>query len=318
MTIHVEKCHIGIDVSKARLDVFMLPAKKYVQFENNKSGIGKLIKQLKLMPDAHVVMESTGGYEKLVAQCIAKENICVAVINPRQIRDFGKALGRLAKTDQLDAQVIASFAEKMQPKANVTCDESQQKIADYNVRRRQLVEMIVMEKNRLDKSSSEMKKSVHHMIHLLEEELKKIKELLEVAIRSDDDYSRKDELLQTIKGVGKTVSAGIIADLPELGKLSSKQISALVGLAPLNRDSGTMRGKRIIWGGRASVRNIMYMATLVAIRYNTKITVFYERLCATGKKKKVAIIACMHKLLIIMNAMIKANQPWRHEAIEVR
>ncbi len=153
---------------------------------------------------------------------------------------------------------------------------------------------------------------------LLEEELKKIKELLEVAIRSDDDYSRKDKLLQTIKGVGKTVSAGIIADLPELGKLSSKQISALVGLAPLNRDSGTMRGKRIIWGGRASVRNIMYMATLVAIRYNTKITVFYERLCATGKKKKVAIIACMHKLLIIMNAMIKANQPWRHEAIEVR
>lgn len=310
MTVQNDKCYIGIDVSKKTLDVFMLPLKEFMQFENNAAGIRKLLKKLSAFCDPSVVMESTGGYEKPVAQALAKGNISTAVINPRQIRDFAKALGRLAKTDRIDAEVIAIFAEKMQPRANVTCDENQQKLADYNARRRQLIDMITMEKNRLDKISKEMKKSILRIIKLLQAELEKINDYLEKTIQSDSKYTRRDELLQTIKGVGCVVAAGLIADLPELGNLSGKQITALAGLAPLNRDSGTLRGKRAIWGGRASVRRTLYMATLVAMRHNAKIKVFYDRLCAAGKQKKVAIIACMHKLLIIMNAMVKANQPW--------
>jgi transposase len=314
MNVQNEKCYIGIDVSKAMLDVFILPKKKYIQVENNVKGIKKLIKELSSLSDSLVVMESTGGYEKGVAEALAKEDISVAIINPRQIRDFAKALGKLAKTDHIDAEVLALFAEKIQPNKNVIFDKNQQKLAEYNARRRQLVDMITMEKNRLDKVSKEMKKSIQLIIKLLEKELERINKLLEKSIQYDDEYARRDQLLQSIKGVGSVVSASVIADLPELGSLTAKQISALVGLAPLNRDSGRMRGKRTIWGGRGSVRRILYMATLVAMRFNTKIKVFYERLCMAGKLKKVAITACMHKLLIIMNAMIKNNQPWRVEA----
>jgi len=314
MTIQNEKCYIGIDISKAMLDVFISSNNIYLQLENNTAGIRKLIKKLKLFPDCLVVMESTGGYEKPVAQALAKENISIAVINPRQIRDFAKALGKLAKTDRIDAKVIAIFAEKMQPKTNVPFDKNQEKLTEYNTRRRQLVDMITMEKNRLDKVSKEIKKSIQSIIKLLEKELEKMNESIKKYIQSNDLYARKDELLQTIKGVGSIVSAGIIADLPELGNFNTKEISALAGLAPLNRDSGTLRGKRVIWGGRATVRRTLYMATLVAIRFNIKIKIFYDRLCAVGKPKKVAITACMHKLLVIMNAMIKSNQPWRIEA----
>lgn len=314
MTMQEKKCYIGIDVSKTVLDVFFMTSKAYVQFENNKTGIQKLIKKLKQFSDSLVVMESTGGYEKSVAQAVAKENISVAIVNPRQIRDFAKALGRLAKTDRIDAEVIAIFAEKIQPKENVACNENQQKLAENSARRRQLIDMITMEKNRLDKASKEMKKSIQHVIKLLQKELEKINQSLEKYIQNDSEYTRKDNLLKTIKGIGSVVSAGIIADLPELGKLSAKEVSALAGLAPLNRDSGSLRGKRTIWGGRASIRRTLYMGTLVATRHNTKIKKFYQRLCAAGKLKKVAITACMHKLLIIMNAMIKNDQPWRVEA----
>lgn len=314
MTIQNEKYYIGIDVSKAILDVFILPKSKHLRVENNVTGIKKLIKEFSLHPESLIVMESTGGYEKEVAQALAKEGFSVAIINPRQIRDFAKALGKLAKTDRIDATVISMFAEKISPKANVNCDENQQKLAEYNARRSQLVDIITMEKNRLDKASKEMKKSIRHIIKLLEKELQKINEFLAKTIQSNNEYARRDGLLQTIKGVGPIVSVAVIADLPELGSLSGKEISALAGLAPLNRDSGTMRGKRTIWGGRASVRRILYMATLTAMRFNAKIKVFYDRLCAAGKPKKVAITACMHKLLIIMNAMIKNDQPWRIES----
>lgn len=314
MTIQNEKCYIGIDVSKAILDVFVLSKKRYLQFENTVKGIQQLIKKVQSFAPAFIVMESTGGYERPVAQALSKENISVAVVNPRQIRDFAKALGKLAKTDRIDAKVIAIFAEKIQPKVNVTCDENQQKLAEYNARRRQLIDMMTMEKNRLDKASKDMKKSIQHIIKSLQKELEKINLSLKKRIQCHSEYTRRDTLLQTIKGVGAVVAAGVIADLPELGSLSAKEISALAGLAPLNRDSGTLRGKRTIWGGRASVRRTLYMATLVATKHNATIKAFYERLCAAGKLKKVAITACMHKLLIIMNAMIKNNQPWRIEA----
>jgi transposase len=311
MTIQSEKYYGGIDVSKAILDVFILPLKQSIQVTNDSKGIEKLIKKLHSWSNISIVMEATGGYEKAIAQSLAKADFAVAVINPRPIRDFAKALGKLAKTDKMDAQVIALFAEKIQPKANVMCDENQQKLTESNARRRQLVDMIGMEKNRLDKASPELKKSIQRILKALEKELKTLNSLLAKMIQQNTSYAKKNELLQSIKGVGAVVAAGLLAELPELGQLGAKQITALAGLAPYNRDSGTLRGIRTIWGGRASVRSALYMATLVATRHNHQIKDFYERLCNAGKKKKVAITACMHKLLIIMNAMIKNNQPWR-------
>lgn len=312
MIVQDKKCYIGIDVSKAILDVFVLPLSKHFQFKNDLKGIQKLAgKFLKLFPKAIIVMEATGGYEKPLAQSLTKSEFPVSVVNPRQIRDFARALGKLAKTDNIDAHVIAIFAEKMQPKANVVCDKNQQILSENNARRRQLVDMITMEKNRLDKASNSQEKSIKRVLKTLEKELEVVNKSQELAIQKDPRYAQKNKLLQSIKGIGPVVAAGIISDLPELGCVTAKEIAALAGVAPYNRDSGNLRGKRAIWGGRASVRCILYMATLVATRYNAQIKAFYQRLCNAGKLKKVAIIACMRKLLIIMNAMIKNNQTWR-------
>ena len=315
MTVQNEKSYIGIDVSKAILDVYILPDEKHMQFKNDPKEVQKLVKKLSLFSQASIVMEATGGYEKLVAQSLQKMGLSISVVNPRSIRDFAKALGKLAKTDRIDAQVIALFAEKMQPQESVAYNENQQKLAALYARRRQIIDMLTMEKNRLDKASNELKKSIKRIIKALEKELQSINEALEKCIQNDTDYAQKNKLLKSIKGVGSVVAAGIIADLPELGSVSAKQISALAGLAPYNRDSGTLRGKRTIWGGRASVRTALYMATLVATRRNPQIKCFYERLCNAGKMKKVAITACMHKLLVIMNAMIKHNESWRAATI---
>lgn len=311
MKIQDGKCYIGIDVSKAVLDVYILPSKTYIQFKNDTKEIKKLSDKLKSFPQVSIVMEATGGYEKPAAQALQNMGFSISVVNPRHIRDFAKALGKLAKTDRIDAEIIALFAEKMQPRPNAKYDENQQKLAELNARRRQIIEMIVMEKNRLDKVSSVSKKSIQRIINALEKELQAINKILEKAILDDTEYSQKNTLLKSIRGVGSVVAAGIIADLPELGTLNAKQITALVGLAPYNRDSGTLRGKRTIWGGRACVRSMLYMATLVATRHNVQIKNFYERLCKAGKMKKVAIIACMRKLLTIMNAMIKNGELWR-------
>ncbi len=310
MLVNQEKCYIGIDVSKINLDVCSLPAKTYSQFENNQTGIKKLIKSLKNQNVSGIVMEATGGYEKLVAKTLAEANFSVSVINPRQVRDFARALGRLAKTDRIDALSIALYAEKIQPEMNVDYREDTQSIADYEVRRRQLVDMITQEKNRRDKAGKPIKKSIERIIKALEDELKDVTKHLEEAISNDSVASVKASLLRTIKGVGPATAASLIAHMPELGRLNSKKISALAGLAPLNRDSGNMRGKRIIWGGRSAIRSSLYMAALVCVKHNEKIKEFYERLCASGKKKKVALVACMHKLLIIMNAMVRNNCSW--------
>lgn len=311
MTVQDEKCYIGMDVSKDSLDVYILPFNKHLQFKNNSTGFQKLIEKLQAFPAACIVMEATGGYEKPAAQALARAELFVAVINPRQIRDFAKALGKLAKTDKIDAQIIALFAEKIQPQANVMHSETQQNLAELNARRRQLIDMITMEKNRLDKVSTKLKKSINRIIKALEKELKDIETSSQKLIASDSQLTQKCQLLQTLKGVGKVVAPGLLATLPELGTLNHKAITSLTGLAPFCRDSGTLRGKRTIWGGRASVRCLLYMAALVAIRHNPQIKSFYERLCNKGKEKKVAIVACMRKLLIIMNAMIKNNQPWQ-------
>jgi len=313
--IEEEKSYIGIDISKALLDVYVLPCKKYMRFQNNSTGIRKMREKLKLFSNVSIVMEATGGYEKAVAQSLQMGGWSVSIVNPRPIRDFAKSLGKLAKTDRIDAEIIALFAEKIQPKETIVYNENQQQITELNARRRQIIDMITMEKNRLDKASDELKKSIQRIIKALEKELQAINEALEKSIQNDTDCAGKNRLLKSIKGVGSIVAAGMIADLPELGNVNAKQISALAGLAPYNRDSGTWRGKRTIWGGRASVRTMLYMATLVAIRHNPQIKCFYERLCSVGKLKKVAITACMHKLLIIMNAMIKHGELWRMAAI---
>lgn len=311
MTSQSYKSYIGIDVSKHTLDIFISSSKENSQFQNNLAGIRKLIKKMSALPAPLVVIEATGGYEKSLAHALADNTIPLAVVNPRQIRDFAKALGKLAKTDRIDAQVIATFAQKMQPRETILYNEDQQQLAELHARRRQLIDMIGMEKNRLDKAGSTAKKSIKHIIGLLEKELNKIDSALAKNIQSNEQYAKKSALLTTIKGVGAVVAAGILADLPELGTLDRKKISALAGLAPFNRDSGTLRGKRMIGGGRATVRRTLYMAALVAVRHNDVLKTFYVRLCNAGKKKKVALVACMHKLLMIMNAMIKNNQPWR-------
>jgi len=303
--------YVGIDVSKNALDIFILPINKHMQFVNNPKDLQKIVKKLLLFPNALIVMESTGGYERPIAQALAKASLSVAVLNPRQIRDFGKALGILAKTDKIDAQLIALFAEKIKPVGNIICNETNQKISAINARRRQLIEMIMAEKHRLDKVPSSMQKSIGRIIKALEKELDVINAMLRDIIATNAEYDRKNKLLQSIKGVGAIVAANFISDLPELGQLESKQIAALVGVAPYNCDSGSFRGKRAIWGGRAHVRGALYMAALVAIQHNTQIKIFYDRLVNNGKNKKVALIACMRKLLTIMNAMLKYKKQWK-------
>jgi len=312
MIVQDQKSYIGIDVSKNILDVYILPTSKYMQFKNDVKGIKKLMTKVKLLSPAAVVMEATGGYERKVASSLTQDKIPVSIVNPRQIRAFAKALGKLAKTDQIDAKTIALFAQNIKPNSYGSPSEEQQNLSQNTARRRQLIDMITMEKNRLHQvASHDLKKSIKRILKALEKELDHINEKIEKEIQHNSQLIRKKDLLESIKGVGSVISATIIADLPELGSVSAKQISALVGVAPYNCDSGTLQGKRAIWGGRMPVRNALYMATLVAMRFNARIKAFYQKLCNAGKLKKVAMVACMRKLLIIMNTMIKNNEPWR-------
>ena len=310
MNVKNEKCYVGIDVSKQCLDVYILPSKKYMRFENNLKDIKKLINKVKLFSDVLVAMQANGGYEHRVAQALTKAGLPTAVLNPSRARDFAKSLGKLAKTDRIDAECIALFAQNTQPSANITCNEELQNLSDANIRRSQLLGLLGMENNRLEQARGTSKKSIQRIIKALEKELKTIDEDLKKQIDENQEYKATSELLQSIKGVGVVTATEIIAGLPELGNLGKKQITALVGLAPYNKDSGMMRGKRMIRGGRSALRKALYMATLVATRYNDQIKTFYQRLCAS-KPKKVALVACMHKLLIIMNAMVKNKEPWR-------
>lgn len=310
-----EKVYIGIDVSKHVLDVYIVPHCKYMQFKNESGDIKKMVKKFALFPESLIVMESTGGYENALAYGASQAGLKVCRTNPRQIRDFGKALGKLAKTDKIDSEIIALYASKIEPKPNVVYNEEQIKLSDNAARRKQLIDMITMEKNRLDKASSEQKKSINRILKALEKELKAINTTQEQLIESSSEFSEKKKILTSVKGIGDVTAANLISELPELGALGSKQIAALAGLSPFNRDSGTLKGKRTIWGGRASVRNALYMSTLVAVKHNPQIKVFYERLCNAGKTKMTALIACMRKLLIILNAMIKNKQCWEYPSL---
>ncbi len=301
---------IGIDVSKRCLDVCVRPSMQQFQETNTKKGIVALVKRVREIEPALVVLEATAGMEAMVAAALAAEHVSVAVVNPRQVRSFARATGKLAKTDSIDASVLAHFAEAVRPQVRPLPDTQAKELSELVGRRRQLVEMIVAEKARLAGICGVALDDIKAHIAWLEKRLKRLDGELASAVASSPIWQAKSELLKSVPGVGDVLSLTLIAGLPELGTLSGKQIANLVGVAPINRDSGSMRGRQSIWGGRAQVRCVLYMATLVAVRHNPIIKTFYERLRALGKPPKVALTACMRKLLVILNAIAKAKQPW--------
>lgn len=305
------KVFVGIDVSKAQLDLGAIPDSMKLTVANNKSGISTLVKHLQKVKPTLVVVEATGGYELSAVSTLADASLPVAVVNPRQVRDFAKATGKLAKTDTLDANVLAQFAKVIKPKIRPLPDDAAKKLKALMTRRRQVIEMIVAEKNRFGSASYNIQPEIKAHINWLENRLKKIDDDLNKAIKNSPIWQEKVNLLKSVPGIGDVVSSTLIADLPELGTLNRKEIAALVGVAPYCRDSGTLRGRRAVWGGRASVRSTLYMSTLVAVRYNPIIKEFYDRLIGIGKAKKVALVACMRKLLVILNTIVKNQTPWQ-------
>ncbi len=302
----------GIDVSKATLDV-ALSSGEVMQFGNDAGGIEELGKRLTAAAAELVVMEATGGYETAVATALVGAGFRVAVVNPRQVRDFAKASGRLAKNDRIDAQVIAEFGQAIEPEIVRLPDEDAREIGALLVRRRQLVAMRVQEVNRLGLMQGAMRKSIKAHIEWLQKEIDKLDIDITAGLRSSPAWRAKDELLRSFKGVGPVTSSTLIIELPELGQLDRREIAALVGLAPFNRDSGVMRGRRSIYGGRSHVRTKLYMAATTAIRSNPVIRSFYEQLKSRGKPHKVAMVACMRKMLTILNAMVRQSTPWTPE-----
>jgi len=308
----MKEVYAGIDVSRDFLDVMVLPTQEKRRYANDEVGVSQLVVRLKKLSPVLIVLEPTGGLEAMVAAALAAEGIKVAVVNARQVRDYARATGKLAKTDKLDAQVMAEFASAVKPQTRQLRDEETEEIKAVVSRRRQLLEMLTAEKNRMAIARKNMKPSILTHIEWLKKEIADLDRDLRQRIEGSPIWRVKDDLLQSIPGVGKVLSATLLAELPELGKLNRRQIAALVGVAPFNRDSGNMKGKRCVWGGRASIRAALYMAALVSTRFNPVISSFYQRLLAKGKAKKVALVACMRRLLTIMNAILKHQRAWQH------
>jgi transposase len=305
-------CYVGIDVSKATLDVALRPAAVPAwQVPNEAAGIARLLEQLVPHAPTLIVLEATGGYETAVVAALALAGWPVAVVNPRQVRDFAKALGVLAKTDALDATVLAAFADRVRPLPRPLPDDAQADLHALVARRRQLVEMRTAELNRIATARRTLHASLREHITWLERRIKDTDQDIARLIEASPLWRTRDQWLQSTPGIGPQTSARLLVSLPELGRLSGREIAALVGVAPLNRDSGTRRGPRTTWGGRAPVRATLYMATLVATRHNPIIRTFYRRLRAAGKPPKVAIVAAMRKLLTILNAMLKHQTAWQ-------
>lgn len=303
---------VGIDVSKKSLDVCLQPDSKPFTLDYDRGGLAKLLRKLPAPETCLIVVESTGGYHRrLVAELVGAGHH-VAVANPRQVRDFAKGHGILAKTDRIDAAVIARFGQQVRPRIVEPSHQKQAELEQLVTRRRQLIDLRTAEKNRLETTTvKSVRKSVQSVIDLLNKQVEKIEKDILEHIEADDDWKDKSQLLSSVPGVGPATSAVLLAELPELGKLNRQEIAALVGVAPFNRDSGQFRGRRTIWGGRADVRSALYMASLAAMRFNPPIQQFANRLKTAGKPFKVVITACMRKLLVILNTMIKTNTAWR-------
>ncbi len=310
MSEEEKRVFIGIDVSKEKLDVAVRPAETGMTFSNDEDGISFLVNFVKSLSPSLIVLEASGGLETAAVGALAVVSLPVVVINPRQVRDFAKATGKLAKTDAIDAHTIARFAELLQPEVRQLKDEEAQRLTAVNTRRRQIVEMITAEKNRLNSAPIWTRKDIKTHITWLEKCLKKVDNDLSNFLKKSPVWQEKNNILRSTPGVGPVTAITLLSNLPELGKLSRKKVAALVGVAPLNRDSGLFRGKRTTWGGRQSIRSVLYMSAVSAIRCNPVIKEFYRRLCEAGKPPKVAITACMRKLLIILNTMIKNRTLW--------
>jgi transposase len=305
---------IGIDVAKDELVIATRPSGDRWSVGNDEAGVHALAGRLHEMTPSLIVLEATGGYELLCVAALAAAGLPVVVVNPRQVRDFARATGQLAKTDRIDADILALFAERVQPELRPLADEATHELETLLARRRQLLEMLQAERNRLGqvfgRGHRTVRKSLKAHIAFLERQLHSTETDLGALVRSTPAWRERDDLLQTVPGIGQIVSCTLVAELPELGQLSRRAIAKLVGIAPLSRDSGSFRGQRFIHGGRAPVRTALYMAALVGVRRNPTLRAFYQRLVAAGKPKKVALVACMRKLLTILNTMIRTRTPW--------
>jgi transposase len=304
---------VGIDVSKDRLDVHLRPSGESFAVARDGEALAMLVERLRALAPALVVMEATGGYETVVASALGAAHLPLAVVNPRQIRDFARATGRLAKTDRLDAAAIAHFAEAIRPPARPIADAQAQALGELVARRRQVIEMIVAEGNRRRRASQRrVIRAIDRHLALLQSELSELDSDIDKAIRNSPAWQADADLLNSTPGIGPATIRTLIAELPELGRLTRRKIAALVGVAPINRDSGSLRGRRAIAGGRPGVRTALHMAALVASRANPVIAAHYNKLRTAGKTGKQALVACMRKLLVILNAIVRDRRPWQH------
>lgn len=313
MTANLAEIFVGIDVSKARLDIAIGGSLEYWQIANNEKGFIELIEKFRSLHPTLIVLEATGGLELPVVAEIAYAGLPIAVVNPKRIRDFAKSVGQLAKTDKLDARIIAHFAQAVRPEIRHLRTEEEEHLTALLTRRMQIIEMLTAEKNRSHSIRKVMKGALQYHIEWLNDELKKLDQAIAKFIQQSPIWSEKEKVLRSVPGVGPVTGATMLASLPELGTLNRQKIAALVGVAPVNKDSGRKRGKRRVFGGRAVVRRTLYMAALSATRCNPKIKPFYESLIRRGKERKVALTACMRKLLVILNAMVKNNEFWLYE-----
>lgn len=315
MSSATKTSYVGVDVSKARLEVAVVPTGESFVVSNDEEGFEELVGRLREeeAPVALVVLEASGGFERPVTAALAAAKLAVCIVNPRQSRDFARATGKLAKTDRLDAHVLARFAQAVQPLPRALPDEQAQEFQAILARRAQIISMMTAEKNRLGATASKaVAGRIQAHLRWLEKELSRTDRDLDEAIENNPTFKENEALLRSVPGVGPVLCRTLLAELPELGSLTRRELSALVGVAPLNRDSGTFRGRRAIWGGRGRVREALYMAALVGSRHNPPIKRFYERLVEAGKPKKVALVACMRKLLVILNAVLRDRTPWRY------
>jgi transposase len=305
---------VGIDVAKDWFDMAVLGEKRTEQFTNTKRGIAELIKWMRTLQPQLMVVEATGGYEEALVLGLFEAGLPVALVSPQRVRQYARAKGRLAKTDQLDAQILAEYGKAIQPRLFVGKSEARKRLSALVARRNQLNDMLQAEKNRLRTSSLEVKNSLKRVLACLQGEMKEVEQEIRQVLKVHDELGEQEQLLRTAKSIGPVTAATLLADLPELGQLDRQEIAALVGVAPMNADTGKKRGYRKTKGGRPEVRRTLYMATLTGIRYNPILKPHYDQLRKRGKKKKVAITACMRKLLTILNAMLRDQQPFRYPA----
>jgi transposase len=306
---------VGLDVAKAQLDIALRPTGERWAVPNDEAGIAALVGRLQAVPPTLMVLEATGGYHRAVVAALAAATLPLVVVNPRQVRDFAKATGQLAKPDALDARAVAHFAEAVRPALRPLPDAQTEELRALLARRRQWITMRPAEQNRRENASPRLRADIVAHIAWLDQHVAPLDDDLDTTLRASPVWRERETLYRSVPGVGPVCARTLVLDLPELGALSRQRIAALVGVAPFNRDSGTLRGTRTTWGGRAHVRATLYMSTLVAVRYNAVLKVFYERLRAAGKAAKVALTACMRKLLTILNAMVKRHTPWQPQEV---